>query len=187
MKVINRTPWRTDHLRAFARKAASEWIDAPDRKRLVVEFVSARTRGVSGYAYYRDVRFRSGPLAKHGWIRYARIRVPAGRISPFRTRFLTKWKPSGDPAMAAMVVADTRAKWVAAATPNKRALAAVISHELLHTVGLRHPGERCPNVMGGHYSEADLGERWAWADAMPLGHSMPTTLPSTTVNAYHSS
>ena len=142
MKIINGTPWRTDHLRAFARKAASEWIDPPDRKRLVVEFVSARTRGVSGYAYYRDVRFRSGPLARHGWIRYARIRVPSGRLSAMKTRFLPKWNPiPTNPEESAVAVAQTRARWVNAVTPNKRALAAVIAHELLHTTGQRHPGE----------------------------------------------
>lgn len=169
MRVINGTPWRTDHLRAFAYKAADQWLDAPDRKRLVVEFVNARTRGVSGQAYLKDVRFRSGPLKRYGWIRYARIRVPVGKLSPMKTRFLTKWQPiPTNPGESAVAVAQTRARWMDAITPNKRALAAVIAHEFLHTVGQRHPGEHCPSVMRGHYSAADLGERWAWADDLPL-------------------
>ena len=51
MKIVNKTTWRTDHLRAFAARIADREITSRDvRKRLTVTFVHSRSRGASGHA-----------------------------------------------------------------------------------------------------------------------------------------
>lgn len=130
MRVINKTGWRTDHLRAFARAVADRTLDAKHRKTLLVEFRSSRSRGVAGYAYYNLVWDR-----RNGWHRYARITVPTGKKL----------------------------------APNKRALVSVLEHEMLHTIGQKHPGDHGNHTMRGHYDDQTLAaERLAWAETLPL-------------------
>lgn len=169
MRVLNRTPWRTDHLRAFVREVAKRRVDLSrtQRKQLVIEFRSSRTRGVAGHAYYRLVRWSSGPLRRYGWCRYVRITLPTGSLSPRRERFLARWVPSPDLVAATTAIRDTRAKWETGETPDKRALAAVLEHEIRHTLGERHPGTRGSHVMRGHYDDRSL-KPYEWAADMLL-------------------
>lgn len=53
LKIVNKTKWNTDHLRAFVMRARAEVFGEHARgKKLVVTFVTSRRYGsVSGYAY----------------------------------------------------------------------------------------------------------------------------------------
>jgi|SRR5215471_1315517 len=51
MKIINKTKWRTDHLRAFVTRIARMELDADHRKHCVMTIVSSRRPTyISGYA-----------------------------------------------------------------------------------------------------------------------------------------
>ena len=53
MKIINRTHWRTEHLRAFAQRVAAEELE-PGRRRevtLIFEYTRGRVGGSSGRAW----------------------------------------------------------------------------------------------------------------------------------------
>lgn len=83
---------------------------------------------------------------EHKLIRFARIHIPSTRHG---------------------------AMWTIA--QNKRALAEVIEHELLHTFGQEHTRER------GHYTMSRHGysneERYGWADALPIEPKVVVKLP----------
>lgn len=49
IRIVNRTSWRTDHLRAFV-VAAREQVFGPERKPLTVEFAPGRSAWVHGRA-----------------------------------------------------------------------------------------------------------------------------------------
>lgn len=51
MRFVNRTHYRTDHLKAIAHRVAERELDPEKRKRVVVEVVYSRTRHVSGKAW----------------------------------------------------------------------------------------------------------------------------------------
>jgi hypothetical protein len=55
MKIINKTHWRSDHIKAIAQRVALDELDPAVRKRFVVT-VSYGHRGphVSGWAYYHS-------------------------------------------------------------------------------------------------------------------------------------
>lgn len=169
MKIKNNTPWRTDHLRQITLEVVRRRIDLTptQRKQLVIEFRNSRTRGVAGHAYIGLVHWNSGPMKRYGWCRYARITLPTGHLSAGRERFLARWVPSCDPDMAATAIRDTRARWESKVMPDKRALAAVIEHEIRHTLGARHPGSHGDHVMRGHYEDGTL-KLYEWAATMPL-------------------
>lgn len=171
MRIINKTPWKTDHLRAFAMEVAKRTLDPEHRKGMVIEFRNSRSRGVAGHAYYHQVRWSHGPMKKYGWCRYARITLPTGRLSPSRQRFIQKWDAQPTSADHQAARASAIAGWIEKSTPNKRALASVLEHEMLHTIGQKHPGEHGSHVMRGHYDDETLGERYEWADTMPLEHT----------------
>lgn len=170
MKVINRTRWNTDHLRAFARAVADRTLESGERKELAVEFTNSRTRGVAGHAYYGLIHWSSGPRKRLGWCRYVRISLPTGRLSPSRERFVKKWmaQPMEPDHQAARM--NAIARWKSA--PDKKALVAVLEHEMLHTIGQHHPGSHGASIMRGHYDDEELArERYAWAEALPLDHA----------------
>jgi hypothetical protein len=63
MKILNKTHWRTDHLRAFATRVAQDELDPAKRRRIRITFDYTRGRGnsySSGHAtiggYYCTVR-----------------------------------------------------------------------------------------------------------------------------------
>ena len=57
VRIINKTPWRSDHLRAFVMKVRDEVWLPQDRKALEVTFVSKAVRlGVSGRASIHGMR-----------------------------------------------------------------------------------------------------------------------------------
>lgn len=53
MQIKNKTHWRTDQLKAFASKVAAVELDAGQRKKLTIECVHSRSRGISGCAWRR--------------------------------------------------------------------------------------------------------------------------------------
>ena len=57
MRVINKTIWRTDHLKAILQRCAKqEFDDGSRRKRLVITIEYTRKGGCSGYAWYHSNR-----------------------------------------------------------------------------------------------------------------------------------
>jgi hypothetical protein len=72
MRIENRTPWKTEHLRAIASRVLDEV--APKYKReALIEFVPARGHRVTGYAYQHRV-YPSAKDRRIAW--YTKIRVP---------------------------------------------------------------------------------------------------------------
>ena len=170
MRIENQTKWRSDHLRAFVRRVATDHLDANHRKELVVRFVNARTRGVSGFAFYGLVRYK-GRL-----VRYTTIRLPTGNprrpqrngpsIKVYNAEGLWHWERcDGGPSGTVM-------HRTPGLLPDRRAIAAVLEHEFGHTLGRRHPGCHGASVMRGHYDSDELAkDRYAWADTLPLEKS----------------
>lgn len=70
VKVINRTHWRTDHLKAIINRVAQAELDPVKRKRYVVEVTYNRGRGRGGYC--------SGWAAYHGST--AQVMVPSDMV-----------------------------------------------------------------------------------------------------------
>lgn len=58
MRIINETKWKTEHLREFVRRIVPNELDPEKRKGVVIRFVNARNRGVSGWAYRNSRRCR---------------------------------------------------------------------------------------------------------------------------------
>jgi len=67
MKIVNRTHWRTNHLKAIITKVAAIELDPLKRKRYTVEITYNRGRARGGYC--------SGWAAYHGSL--ARVMVPS--------------------------------------------------------------------------------------------------------------
>ena len=171
MRVENRTHWNTAHLRAFVSRTAHEYLDAPQRKELMVRFVSARTRGVSGHAYLGPVWYKGRRT------RFVTLRLPTGnQVKSRRGPFIKVYEPEGwhwertdsapmtDPSIPKRSVVIHQVP-----LPNKRAIAAVLRHEYGHTLGRKHSGCHGASTMRGHYDAEELARAcYEWAEEMPL-------------------
>lgn len=147
MRIENRTPWKTEHLRAITQRVLEDVVSAEVRKEAFIRFVSSRSGRVTGFAYYKRVYVRhEGPF----WFTTVRLPSPTG----LRARILAKWteqNPVG--SLTQPVVVD------------HVDLAATIAHETGHWGGRRNRDLKDSHVHG--INDAARG-RFVWAADMPL-------------------
>ena len=160
MRIINKTHWRTDHLRAILRKAAEIELEPTQRKRLTVEVTYTGTRrgGSSGCAFVGGT--------------WARVRIPKGPEQPHR-----KWSEAlKEPTINTATKASVET-YLAKFTPeraeaglryNVLAFASVACHEFAHIRGMQH------RQMPSYYTWAGAWKDYvAWAKDMPLDVTPP--------------
>jgi len=165
MRIINKTHWRTDHLRTILRKAAQIELEPTQRKRLVVEVTYTGTRrgGSSGCAIIGG--------------KWARVRIPKGPEQPNARSVKALKNPSIDTATKASIE-----RYLARFTPEKAsanlrynilAFASVACHEFAHIRGMRHA------QMPTYYSWAEGWKEYVhWAQDLPLEIQYTTTITS---------
>jgi hypothetical protein len=168
MKVINKTVWRTDHLKAILQRCArQEFDDGSRRKRLVITIEYTRKGGCSGYAWYHS---------NHSVVRIAN---PNGTITRRRS------VPLDDPRKAirryGKELAGNTVKAVRESVPViqdmtrlKLLFASVACHEFAHNRGMKHRG------MPKHYKWASGSWKSyvAWAAEMPLEQKPSVAKPT---------
>ena len=140
MRVINKTVWRTDQLKAILQRCAKqEFDDGSRRKRLVITVEYTRRGGCSGYAWYHS---------NHSVVRIA---------NPTR---VTKWyRASG----GASDFGQDFAPGSQYMTNLTMEFASVACHEFAHNRGMKHRG------MPKYYGWGPTWKQYvAWAAEMPL-------------------
>lgn len=161
MKVINKTVWRTDHLKAILQEAARrEFDDGARRKRLRVTVEYTRNGGSSGCAF----------IGGNSCV--VRIANPNGRVADYIDVPLT------DPRKAVCIESrdgvpvskQVRVRRAPINVDNRKAMetlrlhfASVASHEFAHCRGMDHA--RMPN---NYKWSGRWREYVAWAEQMPL-------------------
>jgi len=172
MKIINKTHWRTDHLKAILRIAAEVELEPAKRKRLTVEVTYTGTRrgGSSGCAVIGGT--------------WARVRIPKGPEQP-NARWLRKMEASDQQKLEQHGEKGTMVEnHLAQFTPeraakelryNVLAFASVACHEFAHIRGMRH------SQMPSYYTWAGAWKDYvAWAKDMPLDVTPPKVTKTTT-------
>jgi hypothetical protein len=157
MKIINKTHWRTDHLKAILQRCAEMELEPAKRRRMVVTIVYSGKRhdGSSGCAYVGGTR--------------ARIRIPKGPRQP-EPHIVTHYrKCDADPEFShpekGRLLSRYLAKFDEAESMHsiKLAFASVACHEFAHNRGMQH------RQMPKQYTWADGWKDYvAWAADMPL-------------------
>lgn len=159
MKVINKTVWRTDQLRAILQRAAEQELEPAKRKTLVVTVEYTRGGYSSGCAYlggrHATVRIRHPKSRRARWIQVQ-------HDDPRRSH--GGWNDGK--GNSGKIVRDDTPK-VLTETEQKEmllALASVAVHEFAHIRGMDHAG--MPNYYKWH------GKTWRdyvqWATDFPL-------------------
>jgi len=172
MRVINKTHWRTDQLRAILQKATEIELEPAKRKQLVVEVTYTGTRrgGSSGCAFVGGT--------------WARVRIPKGPEQP-NARWLRKMEASDKEKLEQHGEKGTMAEnHLAGFTPeraaadlrgNVLAFASVACHEFAHIRGMQH------GQMPSYYSwEKGWEDYVAWAKDMPLDITPPKAAKTST-------
>jgi hypothetical protein len=165
MKIINKTHWRTDHIRAILQGAARVELEPSKRRGLTVEvtYTGKRRSGSSGCAIIGGT--------------WARVRLPKGPDQP-NARWLRKMEASDQQKLertgkkGTMVVNHlagfTPERAAADIRHNVLAFAFVACHEFAHIRGMRHA------QMPSYYT---WGKGWedyvAWAKDLPLDVTPP--------------
>lgn len=157
MKIINKTVWRTDHLKAVLQRCAEMELEPAKRRRMVVTIVYSGKRhdGSSGCAFVGGTR--------------ALIRIPKGPRQPDK-RFVNHYrKCDSDPEYQHPEKGNLLARYLArfdeaeSMRNIKLAFASVACHEFAHSRGMRH------TQMPKQYTWADGWKDYvAWAADMPL-------------------
>ena len=160
MKIINKTHWRTDHLKAILQKAAVVELEPAKRRKLVVEvtYTGKRHGGASGCAFVGG--------------NWARVRIPKGAAQP-KASWLRFYKASDQRTFAREGKHGTMVEgYLARFTPDKQAkelrglalaFASVACHEFAHCRGMQHA------QMPTYYTWAGAWKEYvSWAQDMPL-------------------
>lgn len=161
MKVINKTVWRTDHLKAILQKAAALELEPAKRKNVVVTVSYTRGGSSSGCAYLhgRHATVRIRHPHSRAWRHTRGLQVPDSDPRPS----IGRWKnPDGTEGK---IVRDTTPRPL---TPESTAelvqrFASVAVHEFAHIRGMDHAG--MPNYYKWH---GKWREYVAWSVGMPL-------------------
>lgn len=169
MKVINKTVWRTDHLKSILQKCAEmEFDDGARRKRLRVTVIYTRKGGCSGVAWLNSNTCT------------VRIANPNGTMTAYETVALDDPRPATcwhakDSVKTAKVVAVKRP--ISFDGPGirelKRQFASVACHEFAHCRGADH------RQMPAYYKwTGNWRARVEWAADMPLDMRTEKPAPS---------
>lgn len=163
MKVINKTRWRTDHLKAILQRAAEQEFDDPARrKRLRVTVTYTRSGGCSGEAYCHSnvstVRIENPD-------RTVRVDIPCDSDDP-RRRMCRTFPVDGQPRTeyfrpgGRKKIGEITGEKL---TDLKLQFASVACHEFAHNRGMKH--RAMPNY---YFWRSRWKEYVAWAAEMPL-------------------
>lgn len=155
MKIINRTRWRTDQIKAIAMAVAEVEFDANDRKKIVIEvkYGAKRSGGIGGRAY---LGHSSSRPSKKSWIIvnqpefYARLCRHCRGTKQWHTMIEQHERDSG----ANKVVTHSFEAMEQRLDPVD--LAYTIAHEFQHNKGRNHR-DMHPRYMGKQ------PEYFAWA------------------------
>lgn len=141
LRIVNRTPWRSDHLRAFVVQVRARMFAADEFKgrKLVVTFVPSR-RYITGVATIKGNK--------------STIRIPSCRV----TVHAGVKCPDG-------VIRTER--FVASSLVDRARLASVIAHEMAHNAGMSN--ERIMRGRSRMWGwAAGWRDVYAWALDLPL-------------------
>jgi hypothetical protein len=158
LRLINETAWRTDQLRALVAETAQRTLDPEHRKRLTVLVNYAKGGSYSGHAFLGPVY--GGKHKVNGY--FAKVHVPSPRAAQMRLAIAERLYAEGKTDAADVF----RSSAMTAGHLNTRTFAAILTHELLHTLGHGHTRESGA-TMNRHTSGAET-ERAAWADAFSV-------------------
>lgn len=157
MKVVNKTSWRTDQLKAILQRCAEqEFDDGKRRKNLVVTVEYTRNGGCSGFAWYHSnhsvVRI-ANPTKAVTWVpttkEYAEASIEFRTVvNDDVTTYLVPRREGGSPNGSSLL---------------KLEFAHVACHEFAHNRGMKH------GQMPGYYRWSGNWKPYvAWAADMPL-------------------
>lgn len=158
MKIINKTEWRTDQLKAIIDRVAKAELDPEVRKKFVVRIISARTASCSGYAYYHSNEITVRLLPPKQTLRRFEQEVTKREITPEGNERV--WFGKGK------YVRKTIENGV-----NKPWFACVVAHEMAHARGMRHRqmlGAARYTFRGVKEGATTYRDYYAWANDYPV-------------------
>ncbi|MCA9008641.1 MAG: hypothetical protein KDB01_02790 [Planctomycetaceae bacterium] len=152
MKIVNRTKWKTEQLRAIAKEIAGRYLESNERSRLTVYFQPSK-KWVHGEA-------NVGRPGSKTQLLYTKIWLP-NRFTPQH------------PEQRLSVIDSRYARSFPGASPLRASIASTLAHEFAHNAGRR--GERsmradhCPLGWAAvHRGEWDEFETWPLELAQPV-------------------